>query len=156
MADQPDAAPTPGPQDQNQTPPPAGQTPPAQPVQPQPYAAPGGAAITQDEKTWGMLAHLAAFAGYLVPFGNIIGPLVIWLIQKDKMPFVNDQGKEAVNFQITILILAVISAILILIFIGILLLIAVGIFNIVMIIVSALKANRGEYARYPLCFRFIK
>ena len=58
--------------------------------------------ITDSEvRQWGMFAHFAAFAGFVIPFGNIIGPLIVWQMKKD-MPFVDDQGKEALNFQITV------------------------------------------------------
>ena len=99
---------------------------------------------------------LVALAGYVVPFGNIIGPLVVWLIQKDKSGFVDEQGKESVNFQITITIAAVVGLILILACVGVVVLAAVGIFSLVMIILAAVKANSGERWRYPLCIRFIK
>lgn len=108
------------------------------------------------ERTWGMLAHLAALAGYIIPFGHIIGPLVIWLIKKDESAFVDDQGKESINFQISITVYAIVSAILIVVVIGILLLIGVVIFDVVMVIIAAVKANEGEKFRYPLCIRFIK
>ncbi len=54
----------------------------------------------KDARTWAMLCHIGAFAGYIIPFGHIIAPLVIWLIKKDESPFVDDQGKESLNFQI--------------------------------------------------------
>jgi len=108
------------------------------------------------EKTWGMLAHLSALAGFIIPFGNIIGPLIIWLIKKDESSFVNDQGKESLNFQISITIYCIVSAILILLVIGIFLLIGLGIFSIVMIILGAVKANSGEKFKYPLSIRFIQ
>ena len=103
-----------------------------------------------------MLCHLSALAGYIIPIGNIIGPLVVWLIKKDQMPFVDDQGKEALNFQISVMIYAMVSVILVFVLIGIPLLIAVGIFNLVMIIVATVKSNAGESYRYPLCIRFLK
>ena len=107
-------------------------------------------------RTWAMVCHLSAFAGFIIPLGNIIAPLVIWLIKRAESPFIDDQGKEALNFQISMIIYAVISWILVTIFIGYLLLFAVGIFDIVMVIMAALKANEGERFRYPLCIRFIK
>ena len=107
-------------------------------------------------RTWAMVCHLSAFAGFIIPLGNIIAPLVIWLIKRAKSSFIDDQGKEALNFQISMIIYAVISWILVTIFIGYLLLFAVGIFDIVMVIMAALKANEGEMFRYPLCIRFIK
>jgi uncharacterized Tic20 family protein len=52
----------------------------------------------KDARLWGMFCHLIAFSGYVVPFGSVLGPLIIWLIKKDEMPFVDDQGKESLNF----------------------------------------------------------
>ena len=109
-----------------------------------------------DERMWGMLCHLSTFAGYLVPFGNILGPLIIWLVKKDEYAFVDDQGKEALNFQISITIYSLVSGVLILAMIGIPLLIAVIIFSVVMTVIAAIKANGGEYYRYPLTIRFVK
>ncbi len=113
--------------------------------------------LTQDEKTFGMLAHLTALAQLIIPtFGNIIGPLVIWLIKKDQSAWVDKQGKESLNFQISIAIYTVVSIILIPIVIGIILLIAVGIFWLVMVIIASIKANEGIDFSYPLCIRIIK
>jgi uncharacterized protein len=111
---------------------------------------------SSDERMWAMLCHLSAFAGYLVPFGNILGPLVIWLIKKDQYAFVDDQGKEALNFQISIMIWAAVAAVLCFVIIGIPLLIAIVIFSIVMTIIAAIKANGGESYRYPLTIRLIQ
>lgn len=114
--------------------------------------------ITTDKesRTWGMIVHLAALAGFIIPFGNIIGPLIIWMLKKESIPFVNDQGKEAINFQISLFIYGIISGILIILFIGVLLLIALGIFFLVFTIIAAVKANEGVAYRYPLTIRFIK
>ena len=112
---------------------------------------------TQQEKTFGMLSHLTALALFIgIPFGNILGPLVIWLIKKDELPFVDDQGKESLNFQISMLIYGAGAGILSLILIGIPLLIAIGVFDIVVVIMAAVQANSGIRYRYPLCIRFIK
>ena len=111
---------------------------------------------SSDERMWGMLCHLSTLSGYLIPFGNIIGPLVVWLIKKDEYAFVEDQGKEALNFQISVMIYSIVSGILVFLIIGLPLLIAVLIFDLVMTIVAAVKANEGEYYRYPLTIRFIK
>lgn len=110
----------------------------------------------QEERTFGMLCHLLALSGCIIPLGNILGPLVMWLIKKDQSPFVNAQGKESLNFQISLLIYAIVSGILMLIFIGFLLAIAVGIFGLVMIIIASIKAYEGVDYRYPLTIRFIK
>ncbi|HSE13600.1 MAG TPA: DUF4870 domain-containing protein [Rudaea sp.] len=109
-----------------------------------------------EERQWALFAHLSALVGYIIPFGSIIGPLVIWQIKKNEMPFVDDQGKEALNFQITVAIIAIVCLVLVLILIGILLLWALAITNLVFIIIAALAANNGQAYRYPFAFRFIK
>jgi len=124
---------------------------------PPPQAPPPGALSDRDARMWGMFCHLAALAGYVIPFGNIAGPFVIWMIQKDKSPFVEDQGKEALNFQITMGIAGIVSLILIPLFgLGVLLLLAVGVVDLVFIIIAAMKANEGQAYRYPFAIRFIK
>jgi len=110
-----------------------------------------------DERMWGMLCHLSTFAYFILPpIGGILGPLLVWLLKKDEYAFVDDQGKEALNFQISIMIYSVVSGILVLAIVGIPLLIAVFIFDIVMTVIAAIKANGGEYYRYPLTIRFVK
>ena len=75
-----------------------------------------------EERQWGMFAHLASLSGVIIPFGTLLGPLIVWLVKKDTMPFVSDQGKEALNFNITVFIALVVSGILTLVLIGLLLL----------------------------------
>lgn len=108
------------------------------------------------ERTWGMLCHLSAFAGLIVPLGGILAPLIIWLIKKDEMPFVNDQGKESINFQITLFVAAIICMILMFIGIGFLLIVALAIYGVIMIIIASIRANEGTYYRYPYALRLIK
>lgn len=112
--------------------------------------------LSKDERTWGMLCHLAGLSGHVIPFGGIIGPLIVWLIKKDELPFVNDQGREAVNFQLTMLIYEVVSAILIFVCIGIFLLFALMLFELIVIIMAAISANDGKAYRYPLTIQFVK
>jgi len=113
--------------------------------------------ISKEERTFGMLCHLIAFAGFVVPIiGSILGPLVVWLVKKDEMPFVDDQGKESINFQITVFIGFVLSFILMFVFIGFFLMIALAIFDLVMVIIAAMQANEGVRYRYPFSLRFIK
>lgn len=107
------------------------------------------AQVPQDARTMGMLAHLLGIFSFL-------GPLIIWLLKKDEHPFVDDQGKEALNFQISLIIYYFIAGILCLILIGILLVFALLIVHYVFAILAAVKANQGEYYRYPLTIRFIK
>ena len=111
---------------------------------------------TKDDRTWALLAHLSALAGYVIPFGNIVGPLIVWLIKKDQSWFVNDQGKEALNFQISVTIYLIISAILVFVVVGIVLVIAVAVGALILVIVAAVRANEGVSYRYPLTMRFIK
>lgn len=109
----------------------------------------------KEERTMAMLCHLLAFAGFIVPLGNIIGPLVVWLIKKEESGFIDFHGKESLNFQISMTIYFIVSAILILIFIGIILLIALAIFEIIVVIVASVRANEGREYKYPLKIRFI-
>lgn len=111
--------------------------------------------INNEERSMSMLCHLSALAGLVIPFGFILGPLLVWLIKKDQYPEVDRQGKDALNFQISMLIYLMISGVLVLLLIGILLLIALGIINIVMIIIASVKSNNGERFEYPLSLKII-
>ena len=117
-------------------------------VPPQPEAA-ASSEVSKDAKTMGMLCHLLGLIGF-------IGPLIIWLIKKDDDEFINDQGKEALNWQITVLIGFIVSAILVVIVIGAFLAWAIGILNLIFVIMGAVKASNGEKYRYPVCIRLIK
>jgi uncharacterized Tic20 family protein len=110
----------------------------------------------RNEHTWGMLCHLAALAGYIIPLGNIVGPLVVWLIKKDEYPFVDEQGKSSLNFQISMLIYEIVAIILCLILIGFILMIALLVVNLVCVILAAVHANDGKSFRYPLSITFLR
>lgn len=114
--------------------------------------------VQQEQRTWGMFTHLSALiAQFLLPgLGPIIGPLIIWLIKKDTMPFVDDQGKEAINFNISIFIYGIICGLLWLVLIGMVLLPLLGIFWLIFTIVASVKAYEGVAYRYPLTIRFLK
>lgn len=112
--------------------------------------------LSQEDRTWGMLCHLSSLSGLIIPFGNIIGPLVIWLIKKDQSWFVNDQGKESLNFQISLTIYGIISGVLVLVVIGFFLLLALGLFWIIFTVIATMKANEGITYRYPLTLRLVK
>jgi uncharacterized protein len=137
-------------------------TPPPPPDSPLP---PGGP--SQEERQWAMFAHLSALLGGLLTsalggWGTFIGPLVIWLVKKDTMAFVDDQGKEALNFNITVAIALLALVILSIITFGIGLLLAVplmviiGIGWLVLTIIASIKANEGVAYRYPIALRLIK
>ncbi|HZW54505.1 MAG TPA: zinc ribbon domain-containing protein [Candidatus Elarobacter sp.] len=122
-------------------------------------AGPGPLATVADSpeiRNWAMGAHLSALAGLFIPFGNIAGPLVVWLVKREQSPLVDREGKESLNFQISCTIYAVISALLIFVLIGFPLLIAVGVFNVVFAIVAAVKVSNGQPFRYPLTIRFLR
>jgi uncharacterized protein len=104
---------------------------------------------SKEECTWGLASHLLGLIGF-------IGPLVVWLIKKDTMPFVDDQGKEALNFQITVLIAYFAAALTACIGVGIVLVPLVLVANIVFCILGAVKANSGVAYRYPVTLRLIK
>ena len=109
----------------------------------------------REERMWAMFCHLSGLAGFIFPFGNIIAPLIIWLVKKEEYELVNDQGKESLNFQISMTIYIIASVILIFLVIGIPLLIILGIFSLIVVIIAAIKANEGEKYRYPLTIRFL-
>src|SRR3990167_9418358 len=83
--------------------------------------------VSKEEQNWAMICHLSAVAGFALPFGNLLGPLIVWLIKRSEMPMVEFHGKEALNFQITVTIAAIISMLLIFVLIGFALLFIVGI-----------------------------
>ncbi len=116
------------------------QSPPPDPV--------GGPAPDKDSVTFGMLCHLLAI------FTGFLGPLIIWLVKKDTSPFVDDQGKEALNFQITALI-ASCACIFGFCFVHILF-IAVQLARIVFCVMATMEASKGVAYRYPVTFRFIR
>lgn len=111
---------------------------------------------TQDERNLGMLCHLLALVGLIIPFGNILGPLLVWLLKKDENRFVDVEGKEALNFNITIAIAGLVSGILTAVMIGFALMVVVGLFWLILTIVAAVKASSGEHYRYPLTLRFLQ
>ena len=107
-----------------------------------------------DERMWGMLAHLSALLGLFISL-NFLGPLIIFLVYRDRSAYVRRQSAEALNFNLSITIYAIVSGILILLLIGIILLPAVLIFWLVEVIIASIAANRGEEHRYPLTLRFV-
>jgi uncharacterized protein len=134
------------PQDGNY-PPPGGPTPPGVPPTPGMHA-PAPLSVA-DERMWGLFAHLSG-----IIFG-FLGPLVIWLVQRERSVFVNDQGKEALNFQITLLIGYLGSWVLTFVVIGALILPLLVLASIVFSILGAVAAQRGERYRYPVTLRLI-
>ncbi len=127
-----------------------------------PPPPPAGNAQT-DERQWAMFGHLSSLTGILTGgIGNIVGPLIVWQMKKDTMPFAADQAKEALNFNITLLIVSIALVLLSIVTLGFGLILAVpigtvvGIAWLVLTIMAGLKANEGVTYRYPLTLRLIK
>ncbi len=113
-------------------------------------------AIPVSARKWAMGCHLIALVGLIGNgIGFLLGPLIVWLVKKDEHPFIDEQGKEAVNFQITMFAAAIVSGLLVLVLIGIVLLVLVGLAMVIFPIIAAIKANEGKHYRYPFSFRLI-
>jgi uncharacterized Tic20 family protein len=115
-------------------------------------AAPG----TQ-ERNWAVIAHLSALLGFVLwGVGNVLGPLIVWLVKKGEMPFLDDQGREALNFQITIFLAGLVCSSMFFLGVGIPLLFALSVFDLVFVIIGAVKASEGVAYRYPVNLRLVK
>ena len=115
-----------------------------------------GAAPTENERTWGMLAHLSALVGLLIPLiGNVLGPLVVSIARSDQSAFVAAHAKEALNFNISVTLAALLCTLLMLVFVGFLLGSALFIAWLVMTLIAAIKASEGAAYRYPFSLRLV-
>jgi uncharacterized Tic20 family protein len=112
--------------------------------------------LTETERNWSMLCHLSAFAGFFFPFGGIIGPLICWLTRKDESEWVNVNGRNSLNFQLSILLYIVLAVPLCFIIIGFPIIIMLGILKFVCVIIASVKAPKGELFRYPLAIPFVQ
>jgi uncharacterized Tic20 family protein len=126
-----------------------------------PPPPPSSGSPSAEERQWAMFAHLSAIVAAVVGL-SFLGPLIIWLVKKDTMPFVDDQGKEALNFNITVLIVFAILWILTVVTLGIGILLTgplmfvVGLAALVLVIIAGIKANEGVAYRYPFALRLVK
>jgi uncharacterized Tic20 family protein len=112
---------------------------------------------SKDARTWATVCHLSALSAFVgIPLGNILGPLVVWLLKRNDHPFVDDQGKEALNFQISMTIYGIVAGILVILLVGIALLALVAVTDFILVIVASMKANDGERYRYPFTIRLIR
>jgi uncharacterized protein len=132
------------------------------PVASLPPTSPAPAPNEKDMRMWNMLCHFGALAGFLIPFGSILGPLIIWQMKKNEFPSVDVHGKAALNFQLTVLIAAVVTGIaafvLSFIFIGLLLIpvvILIGLCGLIFAIIAGLKANDGKEYNYPYSLKLV-
>jgi uncharacterized protein len=134
--------------------------PPTSPPPPPPPVPPGN---ESQARTWNMLCHLSALAGYIIPFGNVLGPFLIWQIKKNEFPSVEEHGKAALNFQLTVLIalfVGIVAAVLLsFVCIGFLLIpvvVVIALCGLVFAIIAGIKANNGEAYRYPWSLTLVK
>ena len=116
----------------------------------------GNGQVPAEARQWATICHIVALSGLLGNgIGFVIGPLVVWVLKKEDHPFIDEAGREAINFQLTMFLAAMVSAFLIFLGVGFVLLIVVGVMMAVMPIIAALKTNQGERYRYPFSIRFI-
>ena len=118
--------------------------------------ATGAGAVDQQVRSTAVAAHLSTFAGLVVPFGSVIGPLAVWLTRRDRDPFIDQVGREALNFGISIAIYGLVALVAALMLVGIPLLIAGVIAWVVLASLAAAKASQGQPYRYPLTMRLVR
>ena len=124
---------------------------------PLPVGSPAPVTNLVNVRTWTALCHASALLGVFLHFpGHLLAPLIVWLVKRDESPEIDAHGKEAVNFQISMLIYNAIAAVSCIVLIGFLLLPLLWILNAVFVIIAAIKASDGELYRYPLTIRFIQ
>jgi len=107
-------------------------------------------------RQWAMFLHLSLLAGFIIPILGLVTPIVIWQLKKTELPDLDVHGKIVMNWLISLIFYAVISALLILVLIGIPLLFALGILCIIFPVIGGIKANNGEVWKYPLSIEFLK
>jgi uncharacterized Tic20 family protein len=123
---------------------------------PTPATPSGPLSPTREERQWAMLCHVSAMLMYVTVIGGLVAPFVIWLLKREEMPFVADQGKETVNFQITILLALLAAAVLFLIAVGFVLFWGLLAFHFVVTLIAAMRVTEGVAFRYPFCWRVLK
>jgi uncharacterized Tic20 family protein len=113
-------------------------------------------AVDQEIRNTAVAAHLSTFAGLVVPFGSVIGPLAVWLTRRDRDPFIDQAGREALNFGISIAIYGSVLLVAALMLVGIPLLMVGVIAWVVLASLAAVKASQGQTYRYPLTMRLVR
>lgn len=108
--------------------------------------------VNSDERIFSLLCHLIA----LVPYLGIIGPLLIWLLRKDVYAEVNRQGRDSINFQLSIWIYSLAAGLLVFMGIGALIITLIGILNLIVVVVASIKSYNGERFEYPLSLKILQ
>jgi len=112
--------------------------------------------VSATETNWGVLAHLSALLGLVIPFAAILGPLVVWLTKGKEMAFVEVEAREALNFQITMALAFLVACVLMWVLIGFLLIGLLAVFDVILVVLAAVSASKGQPYRYPFSLRLIK
>jgi len=112
---------------------------------------------SDSERNWAVFSHLGGFALYLLPFafGHILVPLVIWLTKRHESAFIEENAREALNFQISVTIYGIVCGVLVFLLVGIALLLALAVFQFVLMVVASVRASQGEVYRYPFTLRLL-
>jgi uncharacterized Tic20 family protein len=121
-----------------------------------PTAAARAATVDETVRNTAVVAHLSTFAGLIIPFGSVIGPLTVWLTRRDRDPFIDQAGREALNFGISIAIYGAVLLVATLMLVGIPLLIIGVVAWVVLASLAAVKASQGQSYRYPLTMRLVR
>ncbi|WP_294432642.1 DUF4870 domain-containing protein [uncultured Victivallis sp.] len=125
------------------------------PVTPEEEAK-GEALPTRDECNLAVLCQLLQFAGMICPFGNLLAPLILWLLKRKESAFLDEVGKEVVNFQISLIVYSFVCGLLLFVVIGFPLLAMLGIWALILIVLATKKASEGRVFRFPWIFRLIR
>jgi uncharacterized Tic20 family protein len=113
--------------------------------------------LDKKARQWAMICHASALVTFLgFAFGNILIPLIIWLVKRDEHPFIDENGKESLNFQISMTIYGVIAGFLVFVLVGFALLAVLLVADLILVIIATLRADKGETYRYPFTIRFLK
>jgi uncharacterized Tic20 family protein len=112
--------------------------------------------LSETERNWAMFCHLSAFAGFFFPFGGIIGPLICWLSRRDEYEWVKVNGRNSLNFHLSILLYMILVAPLCIIIIGFPIIGFLFLLKIICIIIGSVKAAKGELFKYPISIPFLQ
>ena len=124
---------------------------------PQPPLTPATVSTVANVRTWCAFCHASALLGVIFHFpGHLLGPLIIWLAKRDDAVEIDAHGKEALNFQISMLIYNIVAAVFCIVLVGFAFLAILWVLNAIFVIIAAINASDGKFYRYPMTIRFIQ
>ncbi len=124
---------------------------------PSPPPLPASVNAAVNARTWSAFCHASALLGVFIHFpGHLLAPLIIWLLKRDESPEINAHGKEAINFQLSMLLYNIIAGVFCLILIGFVFLAILWVLNAIFVIIAAIQASDGKFYRYPMTIRFLQ